>query len=130
MHADCIKKVMAAANRTLSAAKIKAIDDAISGKMRDLARENPKEWAAKSNDQRVTEAAQAAMKDIEAEAARTEYLGTLHLLKTAETNQRIAVAKQASAMDLTQSQALIRDIENTHNYARSEERRVGKECRL
>lgn len=116
MHVDCIKKVMAAANRTLSAAKIKAIDDAISGKMRDLARQDPAGWRAKSADQRVTEAAQAAMHDIQTEAARTEYLGTVQLLKTAETNQRIAAAKQASAMDLTQSQALIRDIENTQNY--------------
>lgn len=120
MHADCIKKVMAAANgRNLTDAKIRAIDDAISGKMRDLARQDPQSWAAKSKEQRVTEAAQAAMKDIEGEAARTEYLGTLQLLKTDETNQRIAQAKQASAMKLTQSQALIRDIENTRNYTHS-----------
>ena len=116
MRADCIKKVAAAAGKALSQAKIKAIDDAMSGKMRDLARQDPQAWASKSADQRATEAAQAVMQDIQAEAARTEYLGALQLLKTAETNGRIAEAKQASAMDLTQSQALIRDIQNTHNY--------------
>jgi hypothetical protein len=116
MRADCIKKVAAAAGKALSPAKIKAIDDAMSAKMRDLARQDPQAWAAKSADQRATEAAQAVMQDIKAEAARAEYLGTLQLLKTAETNQRIADAKQASAMNLTQSQALIRDIQNTHAY--------------
>jgi len=116
MRADCIRKVAAAAGKALSQAKIKAIDDAMSGKMRDLARQDPQAWASKSADQRATEAAQAVMQDIQTEAARAEYLGTLQLLKTAETNGRIAEAKQASAMDLTQSQALIRDIQNTHNY--------------
>ena len=116
MHADCIKRVMAAANRTLSAGKIKAIDDAIGAKMRELGREDPATWAAKSRDQRVAEAAAAAMKDIEAEGQRTEYLGTLQILKTDETGQRIAAAKQLSAMKLTQSQALVRDIQNTNEY--------------
>ena len=65
MRADCIEKVRAAAgDRKLSDSKIKAIDDAISGKMRDLARQDPEGWRAKSSDQRVTEAAQAAMADI------------------------------------------------------------------
>jgi hypothetical protein len=56
------------------------------------------------------------MKDIEAEAARTEYLGTLQLLTTAETNQRIELAKAASGKELRQSDGLVRDIENTANY--------------
>lgn len=107
---------MAAANRTLSPAKIKAIEDSISSKRRELARQDPDGWAAKSKDQQVAEAAQAAMKDIEGEAARTEYLGTLQLLKTDETGQRIAAAKTMSAMKLTQSQAQIRDIQNANDY--------------
>lgn len=116
MHADCIKKVIIAAGKHITDAKIKAIDDAINQKMRDLARQDPQAWGAKSTEQRVTEAAQSAMHDIEGEAGRKEYLGTLQLLKTDETNQRIAQAKTASAMKLTQSQALIREIQNTHNY--------------
>lgn len=117
MHADCIKKVIAAANgRKMTDAKIRAIDDAIEGKMRDLARQDPAAWQAKPKEQRITEAAQAAMKDLNAASARKEYLGTLQALKTAETNQRIAAAKMTSASGLTDSQALIRDIENSHIY--------------
>lgn len=108
---------MAAANRTLSAGKIKAIDDSISAKMRELARQDPQGWQAKSKDQRVAEAAQAAMKDIEVEARRTEYLGTLQILKTDETGKRIDAAQKLSAMKLTRSQAVIRDIVNVNNQA-------------
>lgn len=106
---------MTAANRTLSFAKIKAIDDSINAKMRELARQDPEGWQAKSKDQRVAEAAQAAMKDIEAEAKRTEYLGTLQILKTDETAKRIDAAQTLSAMKLSRSQAQIRDMENVNN---------------
>lgn len=117
MRADCIEKVRAAAgDRKLSDSKIKAIDDAISGKMRELARRDPAEWQAKSADQRITEAAQAAMLDIEAGAARKEMLAGMQAIKVAETNSRIADMKKTSAMKVTQSQAVIRDIENSQNY--------------
>lgn len=116
MHADCIKRVMAAAGgRKLSDAKIKAIDDAISGKMRDLARRDP-QWQTKSKDQRITEAAQAAMMDIEAAAARKEMLGGLQAVKAAEVSNRVADLQKLSAQKVTPSQALARDIENTQNY--------------
>lgn len=117
MRADCIEKVRAAAgDRKLSDSKIKAIDDAISGKMRDLARQDPDGWRAKSADQRVTEAAQAAMQDIEAAAARKETLAGMQAIKAAETQNRISEMKAASAMKVTQSQAVIRDIQNSQNY--------------
>ncbi len=117
MHANCIKQVRAAAGgRQISDAKIKAIDDAISGKMRDLARQDPEGWRAKSADQRVTEAAQAAMADIEAAASRKEMLAGMQAIKVAETQSRIADMKKTSAMKVTQSQAVIRDIQNSQNY--------------
>lgn len=120
MRADCIEKVRAASGgRVISDAKIKAIDDAISGKMRDLARLDPEGWRAKTGDQRVTDAALAAMQDIEASAARKEMLAGMQAIKVAETQSRVAEAKKASAMKVTQSQALIRDIENSQNYARA-----------
>lgn len=83
--------------------------------MRELARENP-DWASMTSGQRMVEASNALQKEINAEAARVEYLGTLQLLKTAETNARIATAQQASAMKLSQSQALVRDIQNAQIY--------------
>jgi hypothetical protein len=116
MHADCIKKVLAAAKGKITDAKIKAIDDAIESKMLELARQDPAAWQAKPKEQRITEAAQAAMHDLNADSARKEYLGTLQALKTAETNQRIAATKTTSASGLTDSQALIRDIENSNGY--------------
>ncbi len=95
MHADCIKQVRAAAGgRQISDAKIKAIDDAISGKMRDLARQDPEGWRAKSRDQRMTEAATAAMQDIQATAARKEMLAGMQAIKSAETATRIADMKK------------------------------------
>lgn len=117
MRADCIEKVRAAAgNRKLSDAKIKAIDDAISGKMRELARLDPDGWRAKSNDQRITEAAQAAMMDIQAAAARKETLAGMQAIKVAETNARVDEMAKTSAMKVTRSQALARDIQNSQNY--------------
>ena len=117
MRADCIEKVRAAAgDRKLSDSKIKAIDDAISGKMRDLARQDPEGWRSKSADQRMTEAAQAAMVDIEAAAARKEMLAGAQAIKVAETHTRVADMKKTSAMKVTQSQAVIRDIQNSQNY--------------
>lgn len=117
MRADCIEKVRSAAgNRQLSDAKIKAIDDAISGKMRDLARRDPSGWQAKSTDQRITEAAQAAMADIDAAASRKEMLAGMQAIKVAETQARIASMKTASAQKVTQSQALAREIETSQNY--------------
>lgn len=117
MHADCIKKVQAAAGgRKLSDAKIQAIDDAISGKMRELARLDPEGWQAKSRDQRITEAATAAMQDIQATAARKEMLTGMQAIKAAETAARIADMKRVSAQKVTQSQALAREIETSQNY--------------
>jgi hypothetical protein len=117
MHADCIKQVQAAAGgRKLSDSKIQAIDDAISGKMRELARRDPQGWQAKTKDQRVTEAAMAAMDDITAAAQRKEMLAGMQAVKVAETQSRIADMKKASAMKVTQSQAVIRDIQNSQNY--------------
>jgi hypothetical protein len=116
MRPECIEKVQAAAGgRKLSESKIKAIDDAISGKMRELARVDS-EWSAKSYDQRMTEAAQAAALDIEAAASRKEMLAGMQAVKVAETQSRIADMKKTSAMKLTQSQAVIRDIQNSQNY--------------
>ena len=117
MHADCIKKVMAAAGgRKLSDAKLKAIDDAISGKMRELARVDPDGWRAKSADQRITEAAKAAMDDLDAAAKRKEMLAGMQVLKSAEAKSRVDQMQRTSAMNVTRSQALVRDIENSTNY--------------
>lgn len=117
MRKECIERIKAAAgNRKLTDAKIKAIDDAISGKMRELARRDPDGWQAKSNDQRITEAAQAAMMDIDAAAKLKETRALMQAAKVAETSARVADMKKLSAQNVTQSQGLARDIENSQNY--------------
>ncbi len=106
----------AAGGRKLSDAKIKAIDDAISGKMRELARVDPDGWRAKSADQRITEAAKAAMDDLDAAAKRKEMLAGVQVLKSAEAARRVDDMRGAAATKVTRSQALARDIENSNNY--------------
>lgn len=116
MQAKCITAIRAAANgRTISPAKLQMIQDAIADKMREMARRDPQAWQQLSKDQRVIQASAEKMADIKAEAQRTEYLGTLQILKTAETNQRIGSLQTLSAMDITRSQAFIRDIQNANN---------------
>lgn len=116
MHQNCTAAVLAAANgRPVSPAKMQAIEDAISSKMRELARRDRSRWLEMSRDQRMSEAASEAMKDIQRDAALKEYRSNLQILRTAETGQRIDAQKTLST-DLTQSRALIRDIENTNDY--------------
>lgn len=117
MKQECITAVRSAAqNRNISDGKIKAIEDQISAKMRDLARADPAAWSALTDTQRVLEATRSAIKDVEAAAARKEFLGSLQIIKTDETNQRIASLRSQDGQKLTQSQALVRDIENSHIY--------------
>lgn len=106
----------AAGGRKLSDAKIKAIDDAISGKMRELARVDPDGWRAKSADQRITEAAKAAMDDLDAAAKRKEMLAGMQVLKSAEAARRVDDMRGAAVTKVTRSQALARDIENSNSY--------------
>lgn len=82
--------------------------------MRELARRDRQRWQGLTRDQRVAEAMAKAMEDIQAEAALKEYRASLQVLRTAETDSR--VAEQMRLTGLTRSQGLIRDIENTSDY--------------
>lgn len=82
--------------------------------MRELARRDRQRWQGLTRDQRVAEAMAKAMEDIQAEAALKEYRAGLQVLRTAETDSR--VAEQMRLTGLTRSQGLIRDIENTSDY--------------
>lgn len=116
MTPKCATQVRAAAaGRKISDAKLQAIEDAMSATMRELARQDPPRWRGLSRDQRMAEAMAKVMQDVEAQAALKEYRATLQVLRTAETQTRIA--EQMSLNKLTQSQGLIRDIEQTQNYA-------------
>lgn len=118
MHSKCITAVRTAANgRNISDDKIKAIEEAIQASMRELARMDRTRWAGLTLDQRVTEAAAAAIRKTESEAARKEFLASQQMLKTDETNNRIKSFMELNK--LTRSKALVRDITTTNNYVDS-----------
>jgi hypothetical protein len=116
MKPKCIAAVQAAAQgRPISAGKMAAIEDAISGKMRELARRDPAKWQAMTRDQRTIEAATAAMQDIQAQAALKEHRAGLQVLRAAESDTRVATL-QSENPNLTRSQAYNGDLVNTRNY--------------
>ncbi|MFT3720419.1 hypothetical protein [Pseudorhodoferax sp.] len=115
MDPRCIQAVRAAAGgRQISDAKIKTLEDAISTRMRDLARQDPPRWRSLTRDQQMAEAAKAAMDSVVAEARLKEYRGTLQVLRTAETDARIQQAMAHGG--LNRSRGLVRDIEQTAQY--------------
>jgi len=113
MHPNCVAAVTAAAGKPVSQGKLKAIEDALSSKMRELARRDRQRWMGMSRDQQMVEAATAAMQDIQAQAALKEYRGQLQILRTAETETRIA---DQMALGVNRSGGLVRVIEQAHDY--------------
>ncbi len=114
MQPKCIAQVSAAAGRPLTNAEIRGIDDRMDSTMRNLARQDPQGWMAKSKDTQVLEAAQAAMADLKAQAQRKVDNAQRQVIKTLETQQRIADLK--TNMGTNQSRALVEDLNNTHLY--------------
>jgi hypothetical protein len=114
MQPKCIAQVNAAAGKPLTDAQIRAIDERINANSIRLARQDPQGWMAKSADTRMMEAAQQAMADIKAEAQRKVVNAQLQVMKTLETQSRIADLK--TNMGVGQSRALVEDLNNTHLY--------------
>lgn len=110
----CVAQLNAAAGKPLSEGKLRAIETELDATMRELARRDKARWRSLTRDQRVAEAAMEAMQRIEADAALKQYRSTLQMLRTAETAERLA--QQQRVNKLTQSQALVRDIEQTSQY--------------
>src|SRR5688572_21141543 len=114
MSPKCIQTVTDAAGKPLSEKKLAAIESALDAHARELARRDPARWRALTRDQRMQEAAAAAMKEVQAEAALKEHRAALQVLRTAEVEQQILA--QMTLNDLTRSQGLIRHIEQTSQY--------------
>lgn len=114
MNPNCIAAVSKAAGRAMTDSEIRKIDEQMDSAMRSLARQDPTGWQAKSMDTRVTEAAQFAMTGIKEEAARKAANAQRQVLKTLETQQRIADLK--TNLKSGQSRALVEDLNNTHLY--------------
>lgn len=113
MRDDCIQAVQAAAQsfgRTLTQAQIANIDSRIASTMGQLAR-TEKDWQTLSRDQRLQMAAERAMQDMQADAARKLENAHLQVVKTAATDDRIQAigGKQRGV-------ALVTDMDHTANY--------------
>lgn len=114
MKPQCRAAVQQAAGRTLTDAEIKKIDDSISANMRRLAREDPAGWRAKSNDQRVLEAAQQGMQDIQQQAALKVQRAQLQILKTAAMETRVGDLMAQYAIG--RNKALVQEMDLTASY--------------
>lgn len=114
MKPECVRAVNQAAGRVLSDAEINAIDDRITGNMRRLAQQDPQGWMAKSMDQRVTEAAEMAVADLQAAASRKIANAQRQVVATAATEQRITGLREN--MGAGRSRALAEDLNNTALY--------------
>jgi hypothetical protein len=117
MHPNCRQQVNAAlaaqGRNALTPAREAAIDARMSATMRRLARTDPN-WQALSRDQRMMAAAQSAMADIGAEAARKVANAQRQAIRTAEVEQRLS-----SAMGRTKgsrTDALVGDMELSGHY--------------
>ncbi len=113
MTPKCIQQVTKAAGRALTPAEIRGIDDRLNATMRRMAKTDP-DWQTYPPDARVQIAAQQAISDMKAEAARKVENAQRQVLKTVETTQRIADLKKN--MGSGHSRALVEDLNNTSIY--------------
>lgn len=114
MKERCVTAVQAAAKalgrNPLTKAQLASIDNRMSATLRQFARTDP-EWQSKSMDQRVSKAAQQAMADIQAGAARKLENAQRQIVKTAATEARITeVGKDGRRADL------VEDLHRTQAY--------------
>lgn len=114
MRPECIQAVQQAAGRKLTESQLADIDSRMARTMRQLAR-TEKDWQGLSRDQRLSMAADRAVKDIAEEAARKIENAQLQVVKTAATQARIDDALRLFHGD-KHAQALVHDIDKTGEY--------------
>ncbi|MBP7947938.1 MAG: hypothetical protein KA191_18025 [Verrucomicrobia bacterium] len=104
----------AAGGRPLTDAQAQAIEDRIKATAKRLAYSD-QQWRTYSADQRTLKAAEVAMDDIKAEAQRKVDNAQRQVLKTAETEQRIADLMGAQKK-WERDRALVEEMQKTHAY--------------
>lgn len=114
MKPACIQAVQAAAGRLLTQSEIKKIDDRISATMRNMARADPAGWRARSADQRVMDAAQQAMGDIQGEAALKIWRAQVQIIKTSAMESRIG--DLMGTLGTSRTKSFMREMQQTSNY--------------
>jgi hypothetical protein len=118
MKPECIRALRAAAAELgrdhITDAQIAEIDARLQRTMRTLAR-TEEGWQALSADQRLQAAAQRAMEDIRAEAARKVTNAEIQVLKTAAVEHRIAELGAQFKGD-KRAELLVRDFEHASAF--------------
>jgi hypothetical protein len=115
MLEKCVQAVQAAAKAAgrekLTPSQVKAVEDRISATMRRMAR-TEENWRSMTADERLTAAAERAMQDIQAEAARAADLKVKQVVLQADAANRVQGLKAAAGVN--ENTALRRDYELTH----------------
>lgn len=132
MESKCEEAVAAAAKAIgrgeLTKGQLQAIEDSVSAKMRQLARERGDEWRALTSSQRMEQAATAVMADIQAAAQRRVENAARQINAAAATAQRLDAIQAAnqgaksrlSTIDGTRAEALSRDYTNSGTLVSAE----------
>lgn len=98
----------------LTDAQVRNIDERMAATMRRIARRDVQAWQAMPQDMRMITAAQEAMADIAAEAARKVDNAARQVLKTAELEQRITDNMQRNGW--SRARGLTEEMAQTHAY--------------
>lgn len=124
MNPKCAQAIQAAAQAagraTLTKAQLREVEDNLSAKMRQLARQDPTRWRSLTADQQLQEAGAAIGEDIAAAAARKLENAQRQILKSVETGSRVASLqdsfKGTKGRDGTRAEALKRDFDLSSQY--------------
>lgn len=114
MKKRCVDAINAAAGRSLSAAELDKIEGAFNKSAMRLARSDPQRWHGLSTDQKTIEAGVQSVADLQAAAALKKKRAVLQIIKTADTDNR--VADQVGIFKSTQAEGLVREMQHTQNY--------------
>jgi len=118
MKAECVAAVRSAAEamgrQRITDAQVREVDSRLNRTMRQLAR-TEEGWQSLSYDQRVSMAAERAMQEIQAEAARKVENAQRQILKTAATESRVQDQLALHAGE-TRAESLVRDMGHTGHY--------------
>mgnify|MGYP007026935696 CR=1 FL=1 len=126
MIPKCEKAVRSAAEAIgregLTNADLRAIDERLNATMKRLARRDPAEWMKLPQSERVSRAAEQAIEDIRAEAARKLANAQRQIMATAETEARVTRLREsftdAPGHDGTRAESLKADFAQTDHYTK------------
>jgi hypothetical protein len=124
MNPKCAQAIQSAAQAagraTLTKAQLQEVEDNLSAKMRQLARQDPPRWRSLTADQQLQEAGTAIMADIKDAAARKLENAQRQIVKSVETDSRVSSLQESfkgtKFHDGTRAEALKRDFELSSQY--------------